>query len=161
MSDRVVAVGTLGDYNFGQGAGRAGTRVMAQARGSSGRIDTMQPQIRSFRDHASPGVRHLVETAELLGVPEAEVFRLAYRYWYDRQLSETLLDELFGSYLKRRELPGWVRSFCQRVLNRADTGQLDRREFGVEGPRRGFFIDQQFASFATLAAFIVFWLLFA
>lgn len=121
----------------------------------------MQPQIRSFRDHASPGVRHLVETAELLGVPEAEVFRLAYRYWYDRQLSETLLDELFGSYLKRRELPGWVRSFCQRVLNRADTGQLDRREFGVEGLRRGFFIDQQFASFATLAAFIVFWLLFA
>lgn len=118
----------------------------------------MQPQIRAFRDHAPLGVRHLVETAEILSVSEADVFRLAYRYWYDRELGEALLDELFGGYLIRRELPGWVRSFCQRVVFRAATGKLDPREFGVDRPRRRPFLDQQFASFITFGGFLLFWL---
>lgn len=123
----------------------------------------MQPQIRSYNEHASPAVWHLVETAEVLSVSEADVFRLAYRHWYERELNEALLDELFGAYLTRGELPGWVRSFCQRVLGTAATaaGGVDPRDFGVETPRRAPFRDGQFASFATFAAFIVFWWLLA
>lgn len=120
----------------------------------------MQPQIRSFHSHAPPDVRHLVEASELLRVSEAEVFRLAYRRWYDRELSEELLNELFGGYLNQREVPGWVRDFCQRVVGSAATGRLDPREFGVERPTRYPFRDQQFASFITLGAFAVFWLFF-
>jgi len=56
----------------------------------------MQPQIRRFHYHTTPGVRHLVETAEILKVSEPDVFRLAYRFYYDRELNETLLDELFA-----------------------------------------------------------------
>jgi hypothetical protein len=37
-----------------------------------------------MREHARPAVRPLVETAEALAVSETDVFRLAYRYWYDR-----------------------------------------------------------------------------
>lgn len=121
----------------------------------------MQPPIRSFNEHAPPAVRHLVETAEILSVSEADVFKLAYRHWYERELNEELLDELFGAYLTRGELPGWVRSFCQRVLGRAATGGLDPREFGVESPRRIPYRDRQFASFVTFGAFVVFWWLFA
>lgn len=121
----------------------------------------MQPQIRSYHEHAPPAVRHLVETAEILSVSEAEVFTLAYRHWYERELDEALLDDYFGAYLKRGELPGWVRTFCQRVLTKAATGGIDPREFGVDGPRRIPFRDSQFASFATFAAFIVFWWLTA
>lgn len=121
----------------------------------------MQPQIRAYNDHASPAVRHLVETAEILSVSEADVFRLAYRHLYERELSEAPLDELFGAYLKRGELPGWMRSFCQRVLGRAATRGFDPREFGVDSPRRVPSRDGQFASFVTFAAFVVFWLLLA
>lgn len=121
----------------------------------------MQPQIRSYNEHASPAVRHLVETAEILSVSEADVFRLAYRHWYERELNETLLDELFGAYLTRGELPGWVRSFCQRVLGEAASGGIDPRQFGVESPRRIPFREGQFPPFITFAAFIIFWWLFA
>jgi len=97
----------------------------------------VQPLIRSFHDHTPPGIRHVVETAEILGVAEPDVFRLAYRYRYDRELSASLLDEIFSGYLLRQELPGWVRDYCCRVLNLADVGQLDPRNFGVDKPRMG------------------------
>ncbi len=118
----------------------------------------MQPQIRHCNDHTPLGVRHLVECAENLQVSEPEVFRLAYRHWYERELPDALLDELFGGYLTRQELPGWVRCYCTRVLNMADVGQLDPREFGVDRPRMNRFSDQQFASLLTLGGFVVYWL---
>lgn len=120
----------------------------------------MQPLIRSFQDHTTPGVRHVVETAEILSVSEPEVFRLAYRYWYERTLNESLLDELFAGYLLEQELPGWVRSYCSRVLNLADVGQLDPRDFGVDAPRPGRGLDQQFASWLTLAGFLLYLVFF-
>ena len=126
----------------------------------SARRADMQPQVRSFNDHAPPGVRHLVRTSVLLGVAEVEVFRLAYGYWYDRKMDDKLLDDLVGVYLTRRETPEWVGGFCKRVLHRADAGELDPGEFGVRQVRRRP-VDRQFASYATLAAFVVFWLLFA
>jgi hypothetical protein len=120
----------------------------------------VQPLIRSFQDHATPGVRHVVETAELFSVTEPDVFRLAYRYWYERELNDRLLDELFAGYLLRQELPGWVRHYCSRVLNLADVGELDPRDFGVDMPKPGRALDQQFASWATLAGFIVYLVFF-
>jgi hypothetical protein len=121
----------------------------------------MQPQIRPFNDHTSPGVRHLVECAEILQVPETDIFRLAYQHWYERALNETLLEELFAGYLLRQELPGWVRSYCVRVLNLADVGQLDPRDFGVDRPRMRRFSDHQFASLLTFGGFVIYWLFFA
>lgn len=102
-------------------------------------------------------MRNLVETAEILLVSEADVFRLAHRYWYERDLSESQLDTHFGDYLNRGELPQWLRDFCHRVLDRADAGGLDRREFGVDRPRRVPFRNGQVGSFTTFAAFVVFW----
>ena len=123
----------------------------------------MQPLIRPFQDHTPPAIRHLVETADILAVPEPEVFRLAYRYWYERELEADRLDELFAGYLLREELPGWVRNFCTRVLNLADVGQLDPRDFGVDKPRPdpGRKLEQQVASWLTLGGFAVYLLILA
>lgn len=121
----------------------------------------MQPQIRRFNNHASLGVRHLVECAEILQVSEPEIFRLAYRYWYERELNESLLDELFGGYLTRQELPGWVRNYCTRVLNLADVGQLDPGDFGVDRPKMTRYSDHQIMSLVTFGGFLIFWLFFA
>ena len=119
---------------------------------------TMQPLLRTFRDHTPPAIRHVVETAEVLAVTEPEVFRLAYRHWYGRELHTAWLDELFAGYLLREELPGWVKNYCTRVLNLADVGQLDPRDFGVDRPPRKFdrTLDQQFAAWLTLAGFAVY-----
>lgn len=123
----------------------------------------MQPLLRPYRDHTPPAIRHVVETAEILAVTEPEVFRLAYRYWYDRELQAARLDELFADYLLREELPGWVRNYCSRVLNLADVGQLDPRDFGLDAPRRESDrkLDQQFAVWLTLIGFAVYLLFLA
>ena len=123
----------------------------------------MQPLIRTYQGHTPPAIRHVVETADVLAVTEPEVFRLAYRYWYDRELDTGWLDELFAGYLLREELPGWVRNFCSRVLNLADVGQLDPRDFGVDRPRPGSgrWLDQQFTAWLTLGAFVVYLLFLA
>ncbi len=123
----------------------------------------MQPLIRSFHDHTPPAIRHVVETAEILAVTEPDVFRLAYRYHYDRELQPAWLDELFAGYLLREELPGWVRNYCCRVLNLADVGQLDPRDFGVDTRPRRFerMRDQQFAAWLTLGGFVLYLLFFA
>ncbi len=121
----------------------------------------MQPQVRRFNEHAPLGVRHLVECAEILQVSESDVFKLAYRHWYERELDDALLDELFGGYFTRQELPGWVRSFCTRVLNFADVGQLDPRDFGVDRPRMVRIADQTVASLLTFGGFVTYWLFLA
>ncbi len=123
----------------------------------------MQPPIRSFRAHTPPAIRHVVETAEVLAVSEPEIFRLAYRHYYDRELDARWLDELFAGYLLREELPGWVRTFCTRVLNLADVGQLDPRDFGVERGKAQLnrSLDQQFTAWLTLGGFAVYLLFFA
>lgn len=123
----------------------------------------MQPPFRRFDHHVPPHVRHVAETAVVLGVGEAEVFRHAYRWRYERELSEPLLDETFGGYLLRREVPQWVRDYCRRVLNLAAGGQLDPRDFGVTKPTvyRLRPAEQHFASFATLGALLLYFLFFA
>jgi len=123
----------------------------------------MQPPDRRYHRHAPPDVRHVAETAAVLCVSEAEVFRFAYRWRYQHELGERLLDESFGGYLVRQEVPQWVRDYCRRVLNLAAVGQLDPREFGVDDPNvhRVSMAEHQYASMATLAGLLVYLLFFA
>lgn len=92
---------------------------------------------------------------------EVEVFSLAYRHWYERPMSDRLLDELMGKYLNEQKLPGWVGAYCTRVLEAAATGRYDHRKFGVEHPVSCRSLDQQFLSFLTFGGFLVYWLFLA
>ena len=121
----------------------------------------MQPLIRTFDEHTPPAVRHLTEAANLLSVAEPEIFRLAYRFYYERDLSESLLDELFGGYLIRQELPGWVRTYCNRVLSQADVGELVPEDCGVKTGEHSRTLDQQFPSWLTLIGFLAYLFFFA
>ncbi|NIR30520.1 MAG: hypothetical protein GWN84_14665 [Gammaproteobacteria bacterium] len=123
----------------------------------------MQPLVRPFQDHAPPDVRHVAEAATVLEIREPELFRHAYRWRYERDLDERLLNEAFGDYLLRQRVPQWVRDYCRRVLNLAAVGQLDPRDFGVERPtmHRPRSSERQFASLATFAALVVYLLFFA
>lgn len=119
---------------------------------------SMQPPIRRFDWHVPVDVRHVAEAARVLGVSEFEIFRLAYRFWYQRELHPRVFDETFADYLLREKVPSWARDYCRRLLNLAAVGQLDPRDFGVDRPgtNRLFVIDRVFSTAATLAAFFIY-----
>ena len=116
-----------------------------------------------FRDYVAPDVAHVAEAAETLAIGEFDLFRLAYRWWHERECEEALLDRAFGEYLNGGHVPPWVRHYCRRVLLLASVNQLDPRDFGVESTRmrRLSLREQRFASLVTLLAFLVYWLIFA
>ncbi|MFQ5995355.1 MAG: hypothetical protein ACE5K1_09690 [Acidiferrobacterales bacterium] len=123
----------------------------------------MQPLIRPYDFHAPVDVRHVGEAARVLQVSEFDIFALAYRFWYERELRQDVIDETFSDYILRQKVPSWVRDYCRRVLNLAAVGQLDPRDFGVDKPRvrRITPAEQLYASFATLIAFLIFLFFFS
>lgn len=124
----------------------------------------MQPLVRRFDDHVVPDVRHVVEAAEVLEIREVEVFRYAHRCWFDRELGEAELDQTFADYLLRQQVPAWVRHYCRRVLNLAAVGQLDPRDFGVDGSiivHRVTLTEQLHSALITLLAFLLYLLFIA
>lgn len=118
----------------------------------------MQPLMRPRDWHVAPDVRHVSETARVLRISEFETFRLAYRFWYQRELRAAALKEAFADYLHRQKVPSWVRDFCRRVLNLAAVGQLRPSDFGVDSPEvnRIATIGRLYTAFITAFAFFIY-----
>lgn len=123
----------------------------------------MQPCLTRFDRYLPTDVRHVTETAEVLGVHEVEVFRLAYRWWHKSELSNTDLDKKFSAYLLEESVPPWVRHFCRKILNLDALGQLDPRSFGVDRPSVNRFTieEQRIVALITLLGFLAYVLLLA
>jgi hypothetical protein len=123
----------------------------------------MQPLIRPHDWHAALDVRHVSETAAVLGVSEFEIFRLAYRFWYQRELRAVVMDETFADYLHRQTVPSWVRDFCRRVLNLAAVGQLRPSDFGVDSTEvnRIAAVGRLYTALITAFTFFVYLFFFA
>ena len=120
--------------------------------------DLMQPLIRPYDWHVAPDVRHVSETAKVLHVSEFEIFRLSYRFWYQRELRAVALNEAFAEYLHEQRVPSWVRDFCRRVLNLAAVGQLHPIDFGVDSPEvnRMATVGRFYTALITAFAFFVY-----
>ena len=118
----------------------------------------MQPLIRPRDWHAALDVRHVSETASVLCISEFEIFRLAYRFWYQRELRAVVLDEAFADYLHHQTVPSWVRDFCRRVLNLAAVGQLRPSDFGVDSPEanRIATVGRLYTALITAFAFFIY-----
>ena len=118
----------------------------------------MQPPIRPCDWHLALDVRHVGETARVLRVSEFEIFRLGYRFWYQRELRTVVLDEVFTDYLHRQTIPSWVRDFCRRVLNLAAVGQLRPCDFGIDSPEvnRIATVGRLYTALVTAFAFFIY-----
>ncbi len=123
----------------------------------------MQPLIRPLDWNVAVDVRHVAEAGRVLQVQEVEIFRLAYRFWYERELRNDVLDEAFADYLLSEKVPSWVRDYCRRVLNLAALGQLRPREFGVERPEvnRAADVGRLYTALMTALCFLVYLLFIA
>ena len=75
-----------------------------------------------------PDVRDVLWTARLLEITEFEVFRVAYRCWYNKSPGDRFLEHQFVPYIFNGIAPFWVRAFTRRTL---DERVPDRRAVPV------------------------------
>ncbi|MFQ6019043.1 MAG: hypothetical protein ACE5KF_12720 [Kiloniellaceae bacterium] len=119
----------------------------------------MQPMIRSFDRHLPPDVRHVAEAADVLGLPEFELFQAAHRWRFGGDARDGGLDQAFTGCLLRQDAPYRVRHFGREVLYRACTGRLDPRRFGIDRPAsddRRAMPGRLYASLVTFAGFVAY-----
>lgn len=75
----------------------------------------------------------VIDAASALGIREIDLFRLAHRRWFGREIVPAALERAFAGYMFRNLVPTWVRHFCRAVLARDAMGRLDPAEFGATG----------------------------
>lgn len=83
------------------------------------------------KNHA-PDAIAVADASALLQVTEFELFRIAYRWWHGDSIPDDELEPIYLPYMFRDQVPSWVRQFCREVLDRADAGELDPLEYGIE-----------------------------
>ena len=69
--------------------------------------------------------------AGVLQISEYELFSIAYRNWFNRQLTDTRLDSLFKNYLAYGDAPYWVNDFSRKVHEKFKVGKLNYKDYGI------------------------------
>jgi len=70
--------------------------------------------------------------AAILQISEYELFRIAYRSWFNQSISENRLDTLFKDYLATGSVPYWVNDFTRKAHEKFKAGELDYRDYGIK-----------------------------
>ena len=83
-------------------------------------------------DHTLSDVEAVQFVANLLEIPEYQVFHLAYEGWFGKKLSNRSMDYRFNNYLEDEIVPLWVWNFVQSVLDKYQKHNLDPIEYGIE-----------------------------
>ncbi len=77
----------------------------------------------------SPGCLDVLNTAALLETTEFNVFRLAYRNWYGKNINDNEIERFYVPYMFREVVPPWVTSFCRMILKLEKSGKLNTRKY--------------------------------
>jgi hypothetical protein len=72
-----------------------------------------------------PERAEVARAANLLQVGEFQLLQLAYRDWFDKDLSANESDRIFGSYMIRNQVPVWARHYSRHILGLDAAGMLD------------------------------------
>ena len=70
--------------------------------------------------------------ASVLQISEYELFRIAYRNWFNHSVTEARLDSLFKEYLTTGDVPYWVNDFARKVHDKFKAGKLDYKDYGIK-----------------------------
>lgn len=84
-----------------------------------------------FDENMRPDVQAVLNTSALLEITEFEVFRIAYRDWFGRRVTDSTIEPFFTDYMFNDVVPAWVRHFTRLVAELAQEGQLDPKRFGI------------------------------
>ena len=69
--------------------------------------------------------------AGVLQISEYELFRIAYKNWFNHEITEKRLDAIFKDYLSTTHVPYWVNDFARKVHERFKAGELNYRDYGI------------------------------
>lgn len=86
-----------------------------------------QTMLRPDREE-DPERAEVARAANLLQIGEFQLLQLAYRAWFDREMSRAASDAVFRAYMLRNEVPVWARHYARRVLELAERDDLDDRD---------------------------------
>ena len=70
--------------------------------------------------------------AAILQISEYELFRIAYRQWFNQPIPENRLDAIFKEYIVTGEAPYWVHDFTRKAHEKFKAGTLDYRDYGIK-----------------------------
>ena len=70
----------------------------------------------------------VISAANMLQVGEFQLLQLAYREWFNEDLPEALVAQLFSAYMLRNEVPHWARHYARQIVEMDALGKLDEQE---------------------------------
>jgi hypothetical protein len=73
----------------------------------------------------------VIRAANLLGVDEFEIFKLAHQFWHHRAGENSDIKRLFHKYLDKKIVPPWVMHFARSVVQAYEQGNFEPAVFGV------------------------------
>ena len=77
-------------------------------------------------------VQDVLMASNLLEIPEFEIFRLSYAYWYGSMPVEAEIEAAFSSYMFGGKVPVFVRQFSRRVKDMELHDNVDRHKLGIK-----------------------------
>ena len=88
-----------------------------------------------FQEDLPPqDVQDVLMASNLLEIPEYEVFKLSYAYWYGSTPNEDEIETIYIPYMFEGKVPLFVRQFSRRVYAMQAAGDVDKDELGVVEP---------------------------
>ena len=73
----------------------------------------------------------VLDAAAILDMREIDLFRLAFRRWFGREVGDSQIERVFAAYMFQNIVPPWTRHFARHVLARAAEGRLNAAELGA------------------------------
>ncbi len=67
----------------------------------------------------------VISAANQLQVGEFQLLQLAYRDWFDKDLPEAMVSELFKAYMLKHQVPHWARHYARGIIEGYERGELD------------------------------------
>ena len=85
-----------------------------------------------FQEDLPPqDIQDVLMAANLLELPEFEIFRLSYAYWYGEKPTEDQVEKAYIPYMFGGKVPLFVRQFSRKVKDMEMKDEIDPAELGV------------------------------
>ncbi|HIF61798.1 MAG TPA: hypothetical protein EYQ38_02435 [Candidatus Pelagibacter sp.] len=84
----------------------------------------------------------VIEAANLVQVGEFQLIQLAYKTWYNEELPENKINNIFNEYMLTDIIPIWVTAYANDILKLEKVGVLDgnKKKYHVYDNEFGEFI---------------------
>jgi len=85
----------------------------------------------------------IIQAANLVQIGEFQLIQLAYKTWYNEELPENKINNIFSEYMLTNIIPIWVTYYANDILKLEKAGVLD------ENKKKYHVYDNEFGKFIT------------